>query len=180
MADKGEVDIIAIVHNTSYYTAIGAVSVVNHYYGRDNVLLGAFKGEFGEDLGGLYIDDLVDNWDSPVKNYDQVQDPVPVLRQALAQAEDQSVVISSIGFLTNLAQLLKSPSDDISPLSGYQLVSMKVKLVAVMGGIYPSSEDESEYNFDCGKGYMGPALECSGMSHSAITSMPPNVKMVFS
>ena len=43
MADRGEVDILAVVHNTGYPKAIGAVSVINHYYGRDDILLGAFK-----------------------------------------------------------------------------------------------------------------------------------------
>ena len=36
---------------------------------------------------GAYIDDLVDNFDSPVKHYDQVKEAVVVLREALAAAE---------------------------------------------------------------------------------------------
>ena len=63
------------------------MSVINHYYGRDDIRLGAFKGDFGDYVGGNYIDDLVDNFDSPVKHYDQVEDAVSVLRQTLAEAE---------------------------------------------------------------------------------------------
>ena len=126
MADKGEVEIIAIVHNAGYPKGIGAVSVLNHYYGRDEIPLGAFKGEFGAEIAGVYVDDLVDNWESPVNHYDQVEDAVKVLRAALASAEDQSVVISSVGFLTNIANLLSSPGDDISLSTGYDLVRDKV------------------------------------------------------
>ena len=126
MADKGEAEIIAIVHDAGYPKGIGAVSVLNHYYGRDEIPLGAFKGKFGAETAGVYIDDLVDNWESPIKHYDQVKDAVEVLRAALASAEDQSVVISSVGFLTNIANLLSSPGDDISESTGYDLVRNKV------------------------------------------------------
>ena len=47
LQDRGEAEILAIVHNTGYPGGIGAVSVLNHYYGRDDILLGAFKGDFG-------------------------------------------------------------------------------------------------------------------------------------
>ena len=49
-----------------------------------------------------------------------------MLRRVLAAAEDHSVVISSVGFLTNLADLLASPPDATSHLSGQQLVRRKV------------------------------------------------------
>ena len=127
MADRGEVEIIAIVHNVGYPTAIGAVSVLNYFYGRDQIALGAFKGHFGAEKSGPYIDDLVENFDSPIKHYDQVTDAVQVLREALAAAEDQSVVISSVGFLTNIAELLSSPGDSVSPKTGYDLVRDKVQ-----------------------------------------------------
>lgn len=77
-------------------------------------------------LSGVYIDDLVNNFESPVKHYDQVSDALTVLRETLSEEEDNSVVIVSLGFLHNIAQLLKSPADDISSLSGFELVRRKV------------------------------------------------------
>ena len=70
-----------------------------------------------------------------------MEEPVPVLRNALAAAQDGSVVISSVGFLTNLANLLTSPPDEISDLNGQDLVRQKVRLVAVMGGYYPEGKN---------------------------------------
>ena len=58
-------------------------------------------------MRGHYVDDLVDNWPSPVKGSWDVEDAVSVYRQVLAAAEDHSVVISAIGFATNLADLLR-------------------------------------------------------------------------
>merc|ERR1719400_3031407 len=43
LMDNGEVDIKAIVHDAGIPEGIGAMSVLNHYYGHDDVLLGAYK-----------------------------------------------------------------------------------------------------------------------------------------
>lgn len=40
--------------------------------------------------------------------------------------QDHSIVIASVGFMQNLAQLLQSPADEISSLSGFELVNAKV------------------------------------------------------
>ena len=147
LADNGEADLLAVVQNTAPKDCAGVVSVLNHYYGRDDVPIGAFKG------GGLfhspilpYVTELVENWPSPIKNTSQVPDAVDVYRKALAAAEDHSVAISSIGILTNLAALLQSGADATSPLSGHALVAQKVKVLAVMGGKYPSSDTQPECN----------------------------------
>merc|ERR1712192_136480 len=140
-----------------YPKAIGAVSVLNHFYGRDEIPLGAFKGEFGRNVRSDYVDDLVDNYPSPVKHYDQVEEPLPVYRRALANAEDGSVAIASVGFMNNLAELLSSPPDEISELNGVELVRQKVALVAIMGGAYPGGQ---EFNFDCGECCVGDDNPC--------------------
>ena len=37
----------AIVHDAGIPEGIGAVSVLNSFYGRDDIPLGAYKGDFG-------------------------------------------------------------------------------------------------------------------------------------
>ena len=44
--------IMAVVSNVGYPKIIGAVSVINHYFGRDHIKLGAYKGKFGNDFSG--------------------------------------------------------------------------------------------------------------------------------
>ena len=78
LADLGEVNILGIVHNAGIPEGIGAVSVLNHYFGRDDILLGAYKGTFGKDMSGnwvrgSYVDHLVNDWDSPIKDSTQVK-----------------------------------------------------------------------------------------------------------
>ena len=50
---------MAVVHNVGYPKAIGAVSVINHYFGRDEITLGAFKGTFGEKINGRVLNHLL-------------------------------------------------------------------------------------------------------------------------
>ena len=78
------------------------MSVLNHYYGRDDIVLGAYKGEFGKYCNGdwvpgEYVYDLVNNYESPVWNSDQVDEATVAYRKVLAAAEDNTVKIAAIG-----------------------------------------------------------------------------------
>ena len=137
----------------------------------------AFQGSFGSELPGKYIDDLVANWPNRVQNYTQVPDSVSVYRAVLARQRDASVTIASIGFLTNLAALLRSPGDRHSRMNGWELVSAKVKEIVVMGGKYPTSDGEKvEWNFGGG----GDVTVSAGTASFALQHMPRNVRLVFS
>lgn len=67
------------------------------------------------------------------------------LRRTLSEAEDGSVIAIAVGPLTNIARLLESEPDEISPLSGVGLVREKVKSLYVMGGDFSGSTNP-EYN----------------------------------
>lgn len=121
LADNGEVDLLAIIQNSRPLQSTGVISVLNHFYGRDQVLIGAFKHPssfYSESKSGAkrgiqylrpwdqpgvppdplpYVVDLVANWPSPFKNSSQVDSAVSVYRRVLAAQPDSSVVISSIG-----------------------------------------------------------------------------------
>jgi hypothetical protein len=86
----------------------------------------------------------------------------------LSAAPAHSITVISIGFLTNLADLLRSPPDDISSANGVDLVAMKVKKLAVMGGSYPAGW---EFNF----GGIDP-----GSAAFVLTNCPATVNITFS
>lgn len=58
-----------------------------HFYGRDDVPLGAYKGPWARDpdagtgTADKYISDLVAHYPSPIKNSSQVPDTVAVYAQ---------------------------------------------------------------------------------------------------
>ena len=74
------------------------------------------------------------------------EDSVTLLRKLLAAAPDHSVVIAQVGFSTNLARLLDTPADEISPLTGMELAKQKVRLVSVMCVAFTFLDDQRFVN----------------------------------
>ena len=182
--DRGEAELLAVVQNTSPPQCAGVISVLAHYYGHDAIPIGAYNGA-GLDPKRIplsYVPDLVAHWDSPIKNTSQVGSALAVYRAVLAAQPDRSVAISSIGLLTNLEVLLKSPADAHSPLSGYDLVAQKVKLIAVMGGKYPSSVKSAECNLcGCYNGASTASAATAGAASAYVfANLPPSVQIIFS
>lgn len=70
----------------------------------------------------------------PMPRGKRIEGSVEMYRRVLAAQPDASVSIISVGYATNLSQLLDSRPDRYSPLTGVELVAKKVKqLVAMMG-----------------------------------------------
>jgi len=132
LADNGEVEVLATGASTSMAKAPGAIDVVNTYYNRPDLPLGATKKAVS--YFSSYVDHLFDNFphDTPLSS--AVPDAVALYRQILAAQPDDSVVFVTVGYLTNMAELLKSAPDAHSPLNGKDLVALKVKEWACMGG----------------------------------------------
>ena len=93
---------------------------------------------------GEYASKVAYNWPGTLTDASLAPTPVELYREILASAQNNSLHIISIGFLTNIAELLRSEADHVSPLSGLELVTAKVSKLIIMGGRYPSGW---EYNF---------------------------------
>jgi inosine-uridine nucleoside N-ribohydrolase len=118
--------------------------VINTYYGRPNIPVGAPKTH-GVNIGCSqhWSDSLVARYPHSLDSTSQAQNAVSLYRKILAGQPDTSVVIVTVGFLTNLNDLLLSPSDSLSPLNGNDLVVKKVKRLVAMAGKFPEG---SEFN----------------------------------
>jgi len=164
MADRDEVEILGVVisetsNNFRGEWAVPFVDVINTFYGRPDIPVGIYQGSQLNQFSGVAARLNYRYYTKPVVQagfpHDlKVGDVEPgwkVYRRLLAKAPDHSVVIVSVGFLSNLGELIKSGPDDISPLNGKDLVEKKVWEWACMGGKYPGGG--SEFNIS---GY-GPA-----------------------
>ena len=80
------------------------------------------------------------------KSNSDAEDGVRLYRRLLAEAEEP-VEIIEIGFLQGVSNLLLSPPDDISPLSGTVLVKEKVKKFWIMAGKWDCPVG-NEHNFN--------------------------------
>jgi inosine-uridine nucleoside N-ribohydrolase len=87
----------------------------------------------------------VSKYPHTIKSTSDVADAVDVYRRILSEQPDKSVTIVTVGFLTNLNNLLKSQADKISPLTGKDLVSKKVKRLVSMAGRFPEGREFNVY-----------------------------------
>ncbi|QHT69151.1 nucleoside hydrolase [Rhodocytophaga rosea] len=144
LADSGQATILATVASSKYANVAPVLSVYNTYFGRPNIPIGVPKGNAvtDRDFQG-WSDTIVARYPHKVKSNAEVPESVEIYRQVLAKQADNSVTIVTIGFLTNLANLLESKPDKYSKLSGKELVSKKVKRLVSMAGKFPEGK---EYN----------------------------------
>jgi inosine-uridine nucleoside N-ribohydrolase len=126
LADSGQANILATIASTKYPAVTQVLSVFNTYFGRPNLPIGVPKGEAITDKDSQHwSDSIVARYPHAIQSNDEVPDAVEVYRKILAKQPNGSVTIVTVGFLTNLANLLNSPPDQFSKLSGRELVKTK-------------------------------------------------------
>jgi len=136
----GEADILAIVTNRKCpgNASAAAADAINTWYGRPDIPIGTDK-DGAKIKGGpsSYTGALRDEFPHDALPDDQMPDALEVYRQTLAAQPDGSVVICSVGALSNLEDLVRSGPDTHSELTGRELVKAKVRTTYIMGGGFP-------------------------------------------
>ncbi len=148
LESRGEAKILAVTITKDNRWAATYIDLLDTFYGRPAIPIGIVHGgKTPEDgpytrvvagkrrIGGAPLYPRGDG---------AVPDAQTVLRKTLAAQPDSSVVIVQTGFSTNLARLLDSPPDAISPLAGRDLVKRKVRLLVAMAGRF--ADAVLEYN----------------------------------
>ncbi|MCK5922176.1 MAG: nucleoside hydrolase, partial [Methylococcales bacterium] len=119
-----------------------AVDVINTWYGRGDIPIGTDKD--GATIRGgkpsSYTEKLRDEFPHDSKPDDKMPDALAVYRKALAAQPDGSVVICSVGALSNLEDLIRTAPDQFSKLGGLDLIKSKVKHTYIMGGGFPRTK----------------------------------------
>ncbi|MBM3953534.1 MAG: nucleoside hydrolase [Planctomycetes bacterium] len=147
--------LLAVTVSASHPRAAPFVDCVNHFYGRTGIPVGVVRpGGVVEQSVYLKLADAT--WDDPafagreryphrLRDAADAAEAVGVLRAALAGAPDGAVVVIQVGFSTNLARLLDSPPDAVSPLPGAELVARKVKCLQLMAGAFQPIDGNAAY-----------------------------------
>ncbi len=175
--DQNQVHLLATVSVVGDPQSAPTIDVINTYFGRPDLPLGAMQGSRWSDAQGYwfetkgdFLNPLVRGYPSDVKDKTQVPGAVQVYRQALSAAADNSVTLVALGFSLNLANLLASPGDAHSPLDGAALVEKKVERLVYMG----SSVSGESPDFNLGD---GPYQE-GGTSRWMLEHWPTNIVFV--
>jgi len=142
--NKGEIELAAIMCWNLEEYATSAIDAVNTYYGNPDIIIGKRQGEAhltDWNHSKVIADHLPHNID-----FSNAPDATMVYRKLLSESEDHSVTIVAVGPLMNILELIDSNADEYSSLNGKELIHTKVKEFVIMGGNFPTSENE--WNFD--------------------------------
>jgi len=142
MADSGKAEILATISSNRHELVGPSIEIINSYFNRPGLPLGAPKTD-GVNLGSSqhWADSIVARYPHRINSTSEAENAVDVYRKILNTQPDNSVTIVTVGFLTNLAGLLKSQPDDISPSNGKELVQNKVKRLVSMAGRFPEGKE---------------------------------------
>ena len=148
LADSGQVKVLATMAcNQSKYIA-GVLSILNNYYHRPEIPVGVIGGPRAVNVSASQKWDsvLLARYPVKIRENSQAQDAVELYRKILSEQPDNSVTIVTVGFFSNLNDLLKSGPDQYSQLSGAALVKVKVGRLVSMAGRFPNG---NEFNVQC-------------------------------
>jgi inosine-uridine nucleoside N-ribohydrolase len=118
-------------------------AAIAQFYGRPGMPIGATRPLHGTEVNPV---DFITPCAALASSSTQVpMRALTMYRRVLAGQPDHSVVLVSLGYLANIANLLRSGADAFSPLTGAELIAAKVTQLVVMGGGYPSRDGENNF-----------------------------------
>ena len=124
MANKGDVEILAVCFNEVHTNGAAAIDAINTWYGRGDIPVGIYRGALNKPDSSKYLDHVA-KFPHDLEDAD-APSALDVYRQVLAEQPDGSVTIVSVGFLNNLHDLL---------IAEPNLVARKVKELVQMAGV---------------------------------------------
>jgi inosine-uridine nucleoside N-ribohydrolase len=155
LQSRHEARILAVTITKDNPEAAPFVDVVNTFYGRGEIPIGVVKNGKTKEPSRMLHAPLAARtaggsplYPRRIQRGAELPDAVLILRKTLAEAQDASVVIIQVGFSTNLARLLDSAADELSPLTGRELAARKVRLLSVMAGQFPAGKPEYNIRTD--------------------------------
>ena len=150
LADQKKIDFLGVIVTSDDPYAAECTSAINNYFGRPRLPIGVLKNQPNLKNHSRYTRQVAAEFPHRLKSHEKAEDATVLYRKLLSKSPDSSVVIITIGHLSNLQNLLKSGADKHSALSGKDLVNKKVVKWLCMGGQYPEGKEANFYRPDPG------------------------------
>lgn len=147
--DRGELNLLAVASWSNETYAIPALAAVNQFYGRPDMRLGVREVDLWRTEWN-YSKSIADVFPYDQDAVDRTEPAVALYRDILSNAAPNSITIITVGPLANIQNLLRSEPDQVSDLTGAELVEAKVDRFIIMGGEFPSgiTAHGPEWNFN--------------------------------
>ena len=147
LVNRGKAELLAVTTCSSAIFSATAVQYMNEAFGRGDIPVGRNETKpFLETFDfNRYAAPLAEEY-LATHTLPKIENAVRLLRRTLAN--NDKVTIVTIGMLNNIADLLRSSPDDISPLAGVELVRERVDAMYSMAGDFGDLEHD-EWNIAC-------------------------------
>ena len=126
LANQREADILAMGVSARHEWSAPCLDALNTWFLRPDIPIGIVKGSGGRGNKSKYCKAIAREFPHDLKSSDDAPEAASLYRQMLARQADNSVVMVSVGFLTNFSELLRTTADEHSQLIGVELVRRKV------------------------------------------------------
>ena len=139
--------ILGVNNCTSNPYGTATIDAIREYCGWGEITIGSYSkpGFYADAMN--YNKHVAENYSTKYKNGTFKSIPhVEFYRSLLANAEDDSVILITIGMFNCFADFLKSGADEISPLTGIELAAKKLHSVVSMAAVLPAGR---EFNVIC-------------------------------
>ena len=151
-------ELLGVMHCTSSPWGVGAIRSILRWYGAEQTPVGTLKDP------GFLTGPAYEKYNRPLAEEipaeaRQAPDCTRLYREILAAQPDHSVEIIGVGPLRNLANLLSSEADSVSPLSGWGLIAKKVARLTLMAGNFAPDCTGPEWNVEMDLTYARLILE---------------------
>ena len=151
---RGDCELLGVTITKPDELAGPFVDAMNTFYGRPGIPIGFTRASLTNAPSKfLFLADAKDGgtvrYPHALARSSDAPAATQVLRTILSHRADGSVVLVQVGYFSNLAALLDTPGDALSPLTGRELINQKVRFLSVMAGSFQPirhSEHFLEFN----------------------------------
>ncbi len=140
LADNDEIEIQGVMVCAENPWSLLCADRINTFFNRQDIPLGQLKKP-GVNRASKYAEQVAKSFPGTLMSSKDAPDAVDQYRKILSSQPDSSVVILTVGYLTNIRDLLNSEPDNHSSLTGIDLVAEKVITWVCMGGMFPSGRE---------------------------------------
>lgn len=157
--NSGEAELLAVTISTRDPWAPACADAINRYYGHTVPIGLCSKAPMGDPTMAEFLErygkHIAENFENeylpkPVEcsmcgKTKAPEGAVGLMRRILANNRGTKITLAVVGSCLNLAELIESTGDDVSELSGLELIERQVESVVLMGGLFAENAT-AEYN----------------------------------
>jgi inosine-uridine nucleoside N-ribohydrolase len=148
LADQKKIEILGIIVTSDDPYAPLCVSALNQFFGRPRIPIGFLQKQPQLKNHSKYTRQIAEEFPHRLKSHEQAEEAGTLYRRLLQKSPDSSVTVITVGHLTSWQNLLASPPDKYSALSGTALAHKKIAKWLCMGGQFPAGKEANFYRPD--------------------------------